>query len=61
MPATPLFQKVDAVTIPVPDLDAGLLVRSAGRKFEKLPHGGVTFPIWEKPGYDRRYFGVAPY
>ncbi len=24
MPATPLFQKVDAVTIPVPDLDAGL-------------------------------------
>jgi catechol 2,3-dioxygenase-like lactoylglutathione lyase family enzyme len=24
MSATPLFQKVDAVTIPVPDLDAGL-------------------------------------
>lgn len=24
MTATPLFQKVDAVTIPVPDLDAGL-------------------------------------
>jgi hypothetical protein len=24
MPASPLFQKVDAVTIPVPDLDAGL-------------------------------------
>jgi predicted enzyme related to lactoylglutathione lyase len=25
MPATPFVQKVDAVTIPVPDLDAGLL------------------------------------
>jgi predicted enzyme related to lactoylglutathione lyase len=25
MPAAPLIQKVDAVTIPVPDLDAGLL------------------------------------
>jgi catechol 2,3-dioxygenase-like lactoylglutathione lyase family enzyme len=24
MAATPLFQKIDAVTIPVPDLDAGL-------------------------------------
>ena len=24
MPTTPLFQKVDAVTIPVPDLDVGL-------------------------------------
>lgn len=24
MPATPLLQKVDAVTVPVPDLDAGL-------------------------------------
>ncbi|MGB6457004.1 MAG: hypothetical protein WBH47_21255 [Streptosporangiaceae bacterium] len=25
MPTTPLLQKVDAVTVPVPDLDAGLL------------------------------------
>jgi predicted enzyme related to lactoylglutathione lyase len=24
MPATPLLQKIDAVTVPVPDLDAGL-------------------------------------
>jgi predicted enzyme related to lactoylglutathione lyase len=65
MSATPLFQKVDAVTIPVPDLDAGLrfyrdcLGHQLRWRNEDISQAGLALPgsdteivLTTRPGYE---------